>query len=46
MDEVRSPVGSLGMAVATAGDTLSERLFGVVIERYGRFKFASYQNQY
>ena len=32
--------------VGASGDTLSERLFGVVIERAGHFKFASYQNQY
>jgi hypothetical protein len=29
-----------------SGDTVRERLFGVVIERHGHFKFASYQNQY
>lgn len=29
-----------------SGDTLRERMFGVVIERHGHFKFASYQNQY
>jgi hypothetical protein len=31
--------------VAGSG-TKSEKLFGVVIERHGRFKFVSYQNQY
>lgn len=35
------------VSTVTAGrDTLQERLFGVVIERNGQFKFASYQNQY
>lgn len=28
------------------GDTVTERLFGVIVERAGQFKFASYQNQY
>lgn len=32
--------------VGAARDTLSERLFGVIVERQGHFKFASYQNQY
>jgi hypothetical protein len=27
-------------------ETTAEKLFGVVIERQGHFKFASYQNQY
>ena len=29
-----------------AGTIVTERLFGVVIQRHGHFKFASYQNQY
>lgn len=33
-------------SVRAPADTMAERLFGVVIERGGRFKFASYQNQY
>lgn len=32
--------------VGASRDTLTEQLFGVVVERGGRFKFASYQNQY
>ncbi|HET9425313.1 MAG TPA: hypothetical protein VFO55_08085 [Gemmatimonadaceae bacterium] len=32
--------------IGPSGDTLRERLFGVVVERHGHFKFASYQNQY
>lgn len=32
--------------VSGGADTLHERLFGVVVERKGHFKFASYQNQY
>jgi hypothetical protein len=30
--------------VRAAGDTASGRLFGVILERHGRFKFASYGN--
>ena len=29
-----------------AGTTVTERLFGIVVQRHGRFKFLSYQNQY
>jgi hypothetical protein len=36
----------LSIVGVTGRDTVRERLFGVVIERHGRFKFASYQNQY
>lgn len=32
--------------VRAPADTATERLFGVVLERGGQFKFASYQNQY
>jgi hypothetical protein len=31
--------------VSPAGDTLTERLFGLVMERHGRFKFVSYANK-
>ena len=31
---------------ATPGDTVVARLFGVIVEREGRFKFASYENDF
>jgi hypothetical protein len=32
--------------VSPAGDTTTQRLFGTIIERHGRFKFVSYANQF
>jgi hypothetical protein len=32
--------------VSAAGDTTTQRLFGTIIERHGRFKFISYTNQF
>lgn len=32
--------------IGARADTLTERLFGVVVERAGHFKFASWPNQY
>src|SRR5262249_8012431 len=34
------------VSVVAGTDTATERLFGAVVERQGRFKFTSYQNQY
>ena len=31
---------------STAGDTTTQRLFGTIVERGGRFKFVSYANQF
>ena len=32
--------------VSPAGDTTTQRLFGTIVERRGRFKFVSYANQF
>jgi hypothetical protein len=32
--------------VSPAGDTTTQRLFGTILERAGRFKFVSYANQF
>jgi hypothetical protein len=32
--------------VSAAGDTTTQRLFGTIVERAGRFKFVSYANQF
>lgn len=34
------------LMVTAAGDTIPRRLFGVIVERGGRFKFASYANDF